>query len=51
MDEDLTQDERPVFKKFTERDREPGRRVEEFVGIKGAAGRRVVLAAWFFVLV
>ena len=28
MGEDLTQDERAVFKKFTGRDREPGRRVE-----------------------
>jgi hypothetical protein len=49
MGEDLTQDERPVFKKFTGRDREPGRRVEEFVGIKGRraggsyAGGKVVI--------
>jgi hypothetical protein len=49
MGEDLTQDERAVFKKFTGRDREPGRRVEEFVGIKGrraggsyAAGKVVI---------
>jgi hypothetical protein len=35
MGEELTEDERPVFKKFTGREREPGRRVEEFVGVKG----------------
>jgi hypothetical protein len=39
MGEDLTQDERPVFKKFTGRDREPGRRVEEFVGINSDRAR------------
>jgi hypothetical protein len=41
MGGDLTQDERLVFKTFTGRDREPGRRVEEFVGIKagGPAAR------------
>jgi len=49
MGGDLTQDERLVFKKFTGRDREPGRRVEEFVGIKGRraggsyAGGKVVI--------
>jgi hypothetical protein len=32
MGEELTEDERPVFKKFTGREREPGRRVEEFDG-------------------
>jgi hypothetical protein len=47
--EELTEDERQVFKKFTGREREPGRRVEEFVGVKGrraggsyAAGKVVI---------
>jgi hypothetical protein len=35
MGEELTKDERLVFKKFTGREREPGRRVEEYVGVKG----------------
>jgi hypothetical protein len=49
MGEELTEDERPVFKKFTGREREPGRRVEEFVGVKGRraggsyAGGKVVI--------
>jgi hypothetical protein len=49
MGEELTEDERPVFKKFTGREREPGRRVEEFVGVKGRraggsyAGGKIVI--------
>jgi hypothetical protein len=49
MGEELTKDERLVFKKFTGREREPGRRVEEYVGVKGRraggsyAGGKVVI--------
>jgi hypothetical protein len=49
MGEELTDDEREVFKKFTGRDREPGQRAEEFVVVKGrraggsyAAGKVVI---------
>jgi hypothetical protein len=35
MGEELTEDERLVFNKFTGREREPCHRVEEFVGVKG----------------
>jgi hypothetical protein len=38
MGEELTADERVIFKRFTGRDREPGERVEEFVAVKGRRG-------------
>jgi hypothetical protein len=49
MGEELTEDERLVFNKFTGREREPCHRVEEFVGVKGRraggsyAGGKVVI--------
>jgi hypothetical protein len=36
--EALTEDERQLFKQLTGREREPGRRVEEFVGVAGRRG-------------
>ena len=38
MGEDLTDDERILFKELTGRDHEPGQRVEEFVGVVGRRG-------------
>jgi hypothetical protein len=38
MGEALTADERAVFKQLTQRDREPGQRIEEFVGVIGRRG-------------
>jgi hypothetical protein len=38
MGEELTADERTLFKQFTQRDHEPLERVEEFVAIKGRRG-------------
>jgi hypothetical protein len=35
MGEELTEDERAIFKQFTGREREPGQRVEELVIVKG----------------
>jgi hypothetical protein len=44
MGEALTPDERIIFKQFTGRDHEPGRRVEEFVVVKGrrSGGSRAI---------
>lgn len=38
MGEALTDDERAIFQRFTGRDREPGRRVDEFAAVKGRRG-------------
>jgi hypothetical protein len=38
MGEALTDDERPIFKQFTNRETEPRQRVEEFVAVKGRRG-------------
>ncbi len=38
MGEALTDDERGIFKELTQRDHEPGQRVEEFVGVIGRRG-------------
>ena len=38
MGEQLTDDERAVFKQLTGREHEPGQRVEEFVGVIGRRG-------------
>jgi hypothetical protein len=50
MGEQLTEDEREKFKELTKRDREPGQRVEEFVGVIGRRGGKSravsVLAAY-----
>jgi hypothetical protein len=38
MGEELTSDERALFQQLTNRDQEPGQRVEEFVGVIGRRG-------------